>query len=208
MKYPATGLIFAVLLFALTAVTAGNHVDATDPYDPPKLMVWIHPDQGGFALYSLCTSDPATQWLWAWGPESWETATDSAMTFTLTQTQCFFYAEEQLQWEGYFFCPSPQAVACHRRYEEAWHADPVNGNHWNLVYGKIIYDGAKWANLTDDQRRAVSAHEMGHGVGLKDHAGGMCAELTIMGQLDNPPCYQQPTFWDAIAAMDTNFYFD
>jgi hypothetical protein len=29
-----------------------------------------------------------------------------------------------------------------------------------------------------------------------------------MGTIGSPPCYEEPTFWDAIAAMDTHGYFD
>ena len=199
--------VLSVLIATLLAIVAfelgSSTLYATHPHSPPRLVYGLHPNPGGLASYSLCTSDPATSWFWAWGPEQWEVATEDAMNFYLSSTNCNINTTWQNQWEGYYICPNPTWVACHIVTSSATHND-----HTNLYKAKIVYDGSLWPNLTDDQKRASSSHEMGHGVGLRDHSNGACAALTIMGQLDNPPCYQSPTFWDAIAAMDTHGYFD
>lgn len=129
------------------------------------------------------------------------------MLFQLSAVECNAYAREQIQWEGYFSCPDG-AGACHISYDTLTHSTTPVGSHTHLIYGKIVYDSSTWSTLTDDMRRAESAHEMGHGLGLQDHSYGQCAALTIMGYTNRPPCYQEPTFWDAIAAMDTHGYFD
>lgn len=205
MRASVAAVALAFLLSALTMLLPGDGVDATDPYDPPQLMHGLHPDPGS-ASYSLCTNDVPTQWLWAWGPESWETATEDAMNWVFV-VNCNFYVREQLQWEYYFMCEDDD-IACHHWYDGEWHTTSENGYHWHALYSKIAYDHDKWHTYDNATRREISAHEMGHGSGLEDHDGvSQCTALTIMGQLSVPPCYEQPTFWDAIAAMNTHGYF-
>ncbi len=198
-------LSIVVVILSLGIGTKGT-VSATHPFDPPFRLVGLHPLPNGTAYYSLCTTDPATQWLWAWGPESWETATGGAMRFTLSSVACNINSQEQIQWEGYFFC-GENAFACHIRYEMSWHKDPTYGNHSNVYKAKIVWDANAWAITTNSQRRAASAHEMGHGMSLEDHEADACGELTIMGYIGNQVCYEQPTFWDAIAAQGAYGYF-
>lgn len=195
-------VLFATLLAFVAFELGSSTLYATHPSNPPQLSDRLHPNPGGNASYSLCTSDPATSWFWAWGPEQWEVATEDAMNFYLNPTHCNIHATWQIQWEGYYFC-SAGAYACHIPTSWEWHDD-----HYNIFKAKIVYDTSLWQSLTDDRKRALSTHEMGHGVGLEDHGASACDELTIMGVIDYPPCYQSPTFWDAIAAMATHGYFD
>ena len=166
----------------------------------------IHPSPGGTAYYSLCTSDGPTSWYWAWGPEVWEDATGESMKFDLDPAvPCSSVVEKQIQWEGYFFCPA-SALGCYIKWIWSWHNDPVHGVHKNIEDAKIVFDYSKWSNITDAQRRAASAHEMGHGVGLDDHSEAACQITSIMGLIGTPPCLEGPTFWDAVAAMCNHSY--
>jgi len=214
MKSRAAAVALALVVSALTLAAPGDVAKAT--HANGYLMGGLHPNPGS-ATYSTCTTDLGIHLLWAWGPESWEDATDATMNLVYVEAAgggCTDQAGEQMQFEGYYACPVG-APACHKVYSgDAYsHSTPPMGTHAHLLRGKIVFDVAWWKLQYKDpehkKHKAAPAHEMGHGLGLGDHAEPQCTANTIMGQLvqNEDPCYQAPTFWDAIAAMGYHGYF-
>jgi hypothetical protein len=196
-----------------TLPTWGSDGHATHPFDPPQLLQGIHPNPYGVAWYSLCTSSVPLSWLWAWGPESWEDATEALggpAYFTVSATQCSSNVQEQVQWEYLNYSCLPEQFGCHILLNYSQHSSSGVGNHYHVSRAAIVFDYSDWNEppTTDDLRRAASAHETGHGVGLDDEEGTICQEHSIMGQGCIPPEHQAPTYWDTISGMATNGYFD
>jgi hypothetical protein len=100
-------------------------------------------------------------------------------------------------------------VACHIPYDWDTHSTAPVGEHDHLYQGKIVFDPDYWDYYDDTEvRQYMSAHEMGHGLGLEDHGTQECSAQTVMGQLSDPACNETPTYWDAIATMDIHGYFE
>lgn len=184
-------LIHVIVLVAIFGAAAA--ASASHGFSPDRRMGPLHPNQGGQAYYTLCSSDTAVRQNWAWGPVKWQTAMNGAMFFTNTPVDCTAYSNEIIQWQGFFVC-APADWACH-----FW-SNMTSHGHNHLNQGMIVWDQGDYNANSGAQRRALSAHEMGHGVGLADHSEGSCQVNTIMARIDPVPCYEAPTLYDALNA--------
>jgi hypothetical protein len=183
----------------------------TPHQSPPWRIEGLHPTEGGVAPYTLCgEGDLALEDLWAYGPNTWETAFQGApgdpggvMHFTESlEEDCDRWnpwVEVVSMWEDQVeFCPGG-SVSCAIGYGYPYDHGDGRGEHWHVYEAYVVYVHDIYMGLPNDNwRRTASAHEWGHLMGLADIDWlSNCPEshLLMAGTL-NPdrdvPCVMEP----------------
>lgn len=147
-----------------------------------------------------------------WAPE-WDEAIDRWETPWLTSHMGpdIFRKANPLEEAFYSIkvgaCSNPSWLACTENfilYEEYG---------YKVIDESITIFTTNWENLTPDWRMAVAVHEVGHVLGLADHAHSQCdfspiwGFKTIMGRADlsQPPCSTWPYTTDEIGVVCYNY---
>lgn len=173
----------------------------------PSGFRWLElmPGQGGVVTYDTwCKAPGEPTWPeWEWAIERWE---DDGWMVSMFGGDVFEKAPVcgdlsfKIGW-----CDG--ALACVDMFD-------IGGDGY--IDWATVKFSPDWRLLSIDWRIAVAVHEVGHILGLANHAHSQCLPdpvfgvLTIMGKADlsAPPCLTRPATTDSIGVVCGNYRYD